>query len=150
MPRTGGYYIRTSLSRCTQARPHKRSNAQARKCEVLRNVRDTRKLQVETQTSRHRGTECLLSQDRGVWRRDVRAGFAKGMIAERATPNHTSGRRQQLRNSRLEGEQRALSVKPTRITREAAVRSDDAVARNDDADRIASGRGARGARAARA
>src|SRR5439155_12907687 len=49
-----------------------------------------------------------------------------------------------------EGEQRALSVKPTRITREAAVRSDDAVARNDDADRIASGRGARGARAARA
>src|SRR5439155_25312027 len=48
-----------------------------------------------------------------------------------------------------EGEQRALSVKPTRITREAAVRSGDAVAGNDDADRIAPGRGARGARAAR-
>src|SRR5207248_2428517 len=62
----------------------------------------------------------------------------------------TSGRRQQLRDSRLKRKQRALSIEPARITREAAVRSDDSVARNDDADRIAPGRGARGARAARA
>src|SRR5437773_9719526 len=55
---------------------------------------------------------------------------------------------QQIRHLRLEREQRALSIEPARVTREAAVRSDDAVARNDDADRIASGRSARGARAA--
>src|SRR6266700_2463084 len=56
---------------------------------------------------------------------------------------------QQLRYSRFKRKQRALSIEPARVTREAAVRSDDAVAGNDDADRIAPGRGPCGARAAR-
>src|SRR6266568_805920 len=56
---------------------------------------------------------------------------------------------QQIRDSRLEREQRAFSIEPARITRKTAVRADDAVAGNDNADRIAPGRGARGARAAR-
>src|SRR3989442_15774819 len=63
---------------------------------------------------------------------------------------YKSSRGQQIRYPRFKREQRALSIEPARVTREAAVRSDDAVARNDDADRIAPGRGARGAGAARA
>src|SRR5262249_53437988 len=49
----------------------------------------------------------------------------------------------------LEREQRALAVEAARIAREAAVRTDDAMAGNDDRDRIAAGCGACGAYAAR-
>src|SRR5438309_3563989 len=56
---------------------------------------------------------------------------------------------QQIRDSRFKPEQRALPVEPARITCKAAFRTDDTVAGHDDADRIAPGRGARGARAAR-
>src|SRR5437667_730979 len=56
---------------------------------------------------------------------------------------------QQIRDSRFKREQRALPVEPARITCKAAFRTDDTVAGHDDADRIAPGRGARSARAAR-
>src|SRR6266545_2443153 len=62
----------------------------------------------------------------------------------------TLSSRQQIRDSRLEREQCALSIEAARISREAAVRPDDAVTGNDDADRIAPGCSTRGARAARA
>src|SRR6266853_1536920 len=72
-----------------------------------------------------------------------------GLPCRCAPVNSTLSGSQQVRHPRFKSEQRALSIEPARVTRQAAVRSDDAVARNDDADRIASGRGARGARAAR-
>src|SRR5258708_26066632 len=72
-----------------------------------------------------------------------------GLPCRCAPVNSTLSGSQQIRHPRFKRKQRALSVEPARVTREAAVRSDDAVARNDDADRVASGRGARGARAAR-
>src|SRR5262245_29146099 len=48
----------------------------------------------------------------------------------------------------FERQQRALSFQAAGVTGEAAVRADDAVTGNDDADRVAAGGGARGARAA--
>src|ERR1051326_3252100 len=66
------------------------------------------------------------------------------------SPSHSLGGRQQIRDFRLEREKRALSVEATRISGETAVRTDDAVAWNDYADRIASGCSARGASAASA
>src|SRR5581483_11355867 len=55
---------------------------------------------------------------------------------------------EQLRDPRLEREQRALAREAAGVAGEAAVRSDDAVAGHQDRDRVASGRRARGARAA--
>src|SRR5581483_6442184 len=57
-------------------------------------------------------------------------------------------RGQQLRNPRLEREQRALAREAAGVAGEAAARADDAVAGHEDRERVAPGRRARGARAA--
>ena len=67
-------------------------------------------------------------------------------------PHRQAARRAGVRPRRfaLEREQRALALEPARVAGQRAVGADDPMARDDDRQRIAAGRRARGADAARA